>query len=952
MTFSIKNVVKYIMVLQALILPLLMAMPAAAQEYPPPERPIHNSVDQVAVKVSASDNLGLEVSYTFPEPHLWITEGEEKTNYLQFAIPGMENAMGELGKPAVPFYTRLLALPKAAEVEVAKFEVQTGDTLTQLLYPVQESPIDIAQQSPTAQEEKEFPVAAYQDPPFIINDDFYNGENLYPEQPVLVEVLGEMGNLRLARVSVATAQYSTAKQQLTFFKGVRFKLRFLKGQEIFLTGRDMIEFNRPDDGLVGMLLNGGTVFEFSGKPSFTNIACLGEEYLIVTDPAFRSAADNLATAKASAGISTRVVETGTGTGKAGTTPSQIKSYIANHYDDCLIQLKYVLLLGDAEHIAPWYNRTYGLSFISPDTPGSDLEYSLLVGNDLLPDVALGRIPVDTLSEANTVVNKIINYEQTPPIQANFYEDVTLAGYFQCCRPRVYEWVLNLFNPLQLVDGITSRSFIESAELIAEELLGEGYNINRVYKSDNDYHNDSTTPEGLWSYYNPNTRDTTPRRYYNQAPLPSTISPTSGFTWNGSAANVVDAFNDGSFLIVHRDHGFKGGWGDPGFRMTHINFLNNGDLTPVVYSINCASGLFDNETRNPANDSYDYDTDPSETYWAEAMLRRANGGAVAVIGDTRNSPTWANSALARGLIDATWPGTVPEGNNSRTRRLGKILNYGKLYLLGQVGVAQTAGSVANRDAEGDVLMYHLFGDPTMKMWRQNPNNNTPSNNYTFQRVDSSSWTFAHQAEGATITAMQGNSTLARGTVNSGRATLNFWTERPQDTPVHFILSAPDATAFLLPLAQTSATVTKEKGAELTGTDKMLKITIPPNAVDEESEAMLTEMAAPSNNAPKNHTVLKGFLLEVSGVKGTLASPKAPLKTDLCVAEENQKNLKAAFLAYFLESEGRWVPVDAELDTKSACFTAEIDRFSEFALLRDDSLSFGDEESSIYLPIVTR
>ncbi len=943
---SIHSLVRSVLLLQVLLLALTPALPVAAQEFPPPERPIHNGVDAVDVKVLAADNKELRVSYAFPAPQLWITEGEEKVNYLQFAIPGMEQAYGELGKPAVPFYSRLLALPQGAEVTVADFEVERGDSVNQLLYPVQESPVDL----PAHQEgEEKPPIEAYQDPPFTINDDFYNGDNLYPEAPVLVEVLGELGNLRLARVSVATAEYNTAKQQLTFFKAVRFTLAFTKGKEYFLTERDLIDFNRPDEGIVGLLLNRDIVHKAPGKFEVSSYTCLGYEYLIITDPLFRSAADNLAAAKRSAGISTHVVETGTGSGKAGSTRTAIKTYIQDRYDECLIQLNYVLLLGDAEHIAPWYNRTYGLSSLALDTPGSDLEYSLLAGNDLLPDVALGRIPVDTLAQANTVVNKIINYEQTPPTQANFYEDVTLAGYFQCCRPRVFEWVISLLNPLQLVDGITSRSFIETAELAYNELSGEGYNVRRIYASNNGYHNDNS-PAGFWNYYNPTTRDTTPRIYYNQAPLPAALAP-GNFAWNGDALDVVDAFNDGTFLILHRDHGFKNGWGDPDFRLDNHSQLTNGTMTPVVYSINCASGLFDNETRDPANDNYNYNTTMNETYWAEDLLRRS-GGAVAVIGDTRNSPTWANSALARGLIDATWPGTVPEGGNTRTRRLGKILNYGKLYLLGQVGVAQTAGSVSNRHAEGDVLMFHLFGDPTMKMWKANPNNNTPSPSYTLQPAAPGSWTFTNSAEGATLTAMQGNSALARGTVTGGSATLSFLMARSPNTPVQFILNAPDATAFLMPLTQTSAFVTKA-GGELSGTDKLLRIAIPPDAFSEESEMILTELAAPTPDLPENHSAIDSFLLEVNGSKGTVAAPAKPLSLELCVAAAEQKKLKSAFLAYFLESEGRWVPIDSTLDEKSGCFTAEIDRFSEFALLRDDSLSFGEEdEVSIFLPLVAR
>ena len=180
--------------------------------------------------------------------------------------------------------------------------------------------------------------------------------------------------------------------------------------------------------------------------------------------------------------------------------------------------------------------------------------------------------------------------------------------------------------------------------------------------------------------------------------------------------MIDAINDGRFLVFHRDHGGISGWGSPSFGSSNLASLTNGAKTPVVYSINCASGLFDNETRNPANDVYTYNTSVGGSYWAERILRM-EGGAVGVIGDTRNSPTWANSAFARGLFDATWPDLLPaDGGNTSIRRLGDILNYGKVYLIGQVCRAPELRLMSRwPQALTDVTLYHVYGDPTMAMW---------------------------------------------------------------------------------------------------------------------------------------------------------------------------------------------------------------------------------------------
>lgn len=75
----------------------------------------------------------------------------------------------------------------------------------------------------------------------------------------------------------------------------------------------------------------------------------------------------------------------------------------------------------------------------------------------------------------------------------------------------------------------------------------------------------------------------------------------------------------------------------------------------MYSINCASGIFDNETDSAAHGASD-----TAVYWAETFVRKPDG-AIAVIGDTRASSTVMNNHMAMGLFDATWPGYLFYGD---------------------------------------------------------------------------------------------------------------------------------------------------------------------------------------------------------------------------------------------------------------------------------------------------
>ena len=179
---------------------------------------------------------------------------------------------------------------------------------------------------------------------------------------------------------------------------------------------------------------------------------------------------------------------------------------------------------------------------------------------------------------------------------------------------------------------------------------------------------------------------------------------------------------------------------------------------MFYSVNCSSGRIDNEPSNG---------------WAEAILRM-EGGAVGVIGDTRNSPTWENSALTRGLFDATWPSVLPSyGSNTRIRRLGDILNYAKLYLVSQIGVAQTAGSINESDAMFDVRIYNVYGDPTMELWTSNPHAFVlPLNVITLTSASKIEVTYPISL--TEITALQEGIPIGRGVTDvSGKAQIDYF-----------------------------------------------------------------------------------------------------------------------------------------------------------------------------------
>jgi hypothetical protein len=174
----------------------------------------------------------------------------------------------------------------------------------------------------------------------------------------------------------------------------------------------------------------------------------------------------------------------------------------------------------------------------------------------------------------------------------------------------------------------------------------------------------------------------------------------------------------------------------------------------------------------------------------------DGGAVGVIGDTRNSNTWSNNAFLRGLIDATWQGHVPGFGTDSIDRLGDILNYAKLYTLSQIGVAGTTPDVGTSYAFDTLNLYHVFGDPTLEMWTSNPYDLDLASLYKLLDLDSRQLVVEYPLPGAILTAYQLRDgqpvPLGRGTVpEGGMLTLPLIADADTQHPVMLAICAPNS-----------------------------------------------------------------------------------------------------------------------------------------------------------------
>lgn len=507
----------------------------------------------------------------------------------------------------------------------------------------------------------------------------------YPRKVAVAAWRGSVYRGReICNVVVNPVQYDAAANKARAYSKITYKVRFVpKAGARAMAGAPAAKpAVLPGDNMLGnTTLNGASAKAGDMAVKATGAAAGDDtrDYLIISVNKYAEAVDRFAAWKELLGFRVHKVL------KDGWNSDAVKAEVEKAYAENPA-LYYLLIVGDHDDVPGQYMEHH-----ADDGDFSvhytDLYYGCMDGEcDETPDIYRGRLSVSSPEEAATVVDKIIGYEKRPPTDAGFYErGVNCADY--------------LDNDNGVADDYEDRRYVQTAEEIRAYMLGQGKDVERVYST-----NYEITPK----YWN--------RNYFSFGePIPEDMLKPA-FAWDGNEGDIRRAINSGVFYVLHRDHGLVDCWENPYFSVKHVDMLQNGDLLPVVFCVNCDNGAFQADCL------------------AERFLRKQGGGAVAVIAASDISYSGYNDALACGLFDAIWPepGLRPKfpGVNSLggetpapTYELGQILDQA------QVRVSETFGSpdpsVSSNEKNDSFCrivtkeIYHCFGDPSMQICTEMP-----------------------------------------------------------------------------------------------------------------------------------------------------------------------------------------------------------------------------------------
>jgi len=350
------------------------------------------------------------------------------------------------------------------------------------------------------------------------------------------------------------------------------------------------------------------------------------DYIIITHELFRDAIAPLADHRASQGLRVMTVDVQDVYDEFSDgifDPHAIQRFLQYAFENWSPPAPlYVMLAGDAtwafdKKVARDWGKTCYIPSIMKYTiswgmTSSDNSFVCVSGNDRLPDMYIGRLPVNTVEEAQAVINKILEYELHPEI-SDWRKRVCLA-----CG---------------------SGSFFElSADHLHNEYIPRGFDVPRLY----------TNPQS---------------KYF------------------GSTEEIVDIFNSGVSVLNFIGHGGGGVFFDAElFLLEDIVLLNNATRLPVMFSLTCFIGYFDN---------------PWTPSLGEELFRADGKGVVATFGSAGRAWLYGDYYLNNALFQSLFV--------DGTRNLGQVTTEAKWQMM--------AWSSSYWD---HVENYNLLGDPALKI----------------------------------------------------------------------------------------------------------------------------------------------------------------------------------------------------------------------------------------------
>lgn len=551
------------------------------------------------------------------------------------------------GMPNLPGKGSFIAIPQGSTPKV-RIVSQRTETLHNIeIAPAQRIPLDT---------EKDFPL--------VKNQSVYSKNAFYPESPVMISEVNQIRGVDAINLGITPFQYNPVTKDLIVYQDLKVEITFEGGTGQF--GNDAFRSRWWDPIMQDNILNYSSLPAVDYDKRFQSyskgqrdIEC---EYIIITPTGsdFLSWADSIANFRNQQGILTHIY---TLTDVGGNTETAIEAFIDNAYNNWTIKPVACLLLGDygtdatKNIISHMYTHPDGYPNFASDNKYAD------VTGDEMPDVVFARIVANNASQLQILCSRFLDYERNPPVDPLFYDKpITALGWqtvrwFQLCS--------------EIVGGFWKNTMNKHPR-----------RINAVYEGSQNIWSSATNTSQVTNYFG-----STGVGY-----IPATPGELGGWT-GGNATKINQAIDSGAFILMHRDHGYYDGWGEPAYSSSNVTALNN-TLLPFVFSINCQTGAYHR----------------SADCFGEKFVRQTknghNAGALGIVCPSEVSYSFVNDTYVWGMMDNMWPNFMPD-NETQPGSRGVFPAFGNAA--GKYFLKQSSWPYNTGNKQVTYRLFHMLGD---------------------------------------------------------------------------------------------------------------------------------------------------------------------------------------------------------------------------------------------------
>lgn len=217
--------------------------------------------------------------------------------------------------------------------------------------------------------------------------EYYERSSYYPDEIVEIVQTGKVAGTDLTLARICPIKYSGASRSLYVSDTLVFR--------VTIPGNQSLDSEPSQSSFESRLVSDIVEFQRRANPP-TQVD--EPRLLVITHPEFVEGLQEWLGFKYECGITAEVVIYP----DIASSPQSLKSYLQQRFDASETPPEFVLLIGDYELIPAFFGVGSSLT---------DHPYSCLTNDDFLPDLSIGRLPVDSPSQLERWISRALAYER-------------------------------------------------------------------------------------------------------------------------------------------------------------------------------------------------------------------------------------------------------------------------------------------------------------------------------------------------------------------------------------------------------------------------------------------------------------------------------------------------------------------------------------------------------------